>query len=687
MAVLLGNARLRRWATLIAAVVLLDASLTFRNIWPTPAIRWRGELSVELAVCILALAIANRWAQSVTRAALGWMAVLWVALVIGQYAAVTAPALYGRDINLYWDVRHVSAVAAMLTRVAAWWLVILVTVAAISIPVLLFLIIRWALWHVRAAMDRTDQRRVLLGAAVTVAVLFAGRELDEHLAAWLPVPVTSTYLRQARLLAGELTGYRRRTLPPALVMDSDLTNVAGADVLLIFIESYGAVSFDKPAFADRLAADRQQFDTAIHASGRDVVSAYVESPTFGGSSWLAHVSLLSGVEVRDEDTDVLLMSQKRDTLVTTFARHGYRTVAIMPGLQQSWPEGSYYGFTEIYGEARLDYRGPPFGWWSIPDQFAIARMDALVVNQPARAPAFVFFPTTSTHTPFSPTPPYQADWGRLLTENPYDERDLNRAWDEVPDWMDLGPSYVHSLSYAYASIGGYLRTRADRDFVMILIGDHQPPAAVTGEGASWEVPVHVIASRPGVLERLRAHGFRRGVTPQHPSISRMHALVPVLLDAFGAQRDRPDERGDALGGEHGERAGGMGRGRYPEAVAVRLARVFTSGTMRAPAHRLLPVALCLFALASVRANDYDTARTAAVSKCEAINPSEHQSGLLFNPDGYRSYYVRSECLQRTAVQFRDDTLCARVRQRRSLFSSSWGCPPARISDRAKRQRS
>jgi hypothetical protein len=99
-------------------------------------------------------------------------------------------------------------------------------------------------------------------------------------------------------------------------------------------------------------------------------------------------------------------------------------------------------------------------------------------------------------------------------------------------------------------------------------------------------------------------------------------------------------------------------------------------SMRAPAHGLLPVVLCLLALASVRANDYDTARSAAVSKCEAINPSEHQSGLLFNPDGYRSYYVRSECFQRTAVQFRDDTLCARVRQRRSLFSSSWGYSPA-----------
>ena len=49
----------------------------------------------------------------------------------------------------------------------------------------------------------------------------------------------------------------------------------------------------------------------------------------------------------------------------------------MPGLHESWPEGAFYGFNEIYDEDRLDYRGPPFGWWSVPDQFVIARMDAL----------------------------------------------------------------------------------------------------------------------------------------------------------------------------------------------------------------------------------------------------------------------------------------------------------------------
>lgn len=70
--------------------------------------------------------------------------------------------------------------------------------------------------------------------------------------------------------------------------------------------------------------------------------------------------------------------------------------------------------------------------------------------------------------------------------------------------------------------------------------------------------------------------------------------------------------------------------------------------------------------------EYEPMREAAVRSCEAIDPSEYRSGLFFNPEGHRSYYVRSECFQRIAVQFRDEELCAQVRRRRAWFSSSWG---------------
>ncbi len=49
---------LPRVAAVLAALVLLNASLTFYDVWPTPACEWHGHLSVELAAAVLLLALA-----------------------------------------------------------------------------------------------------------------------------------------------------------------------------------------------------------------------------------------------------------------------------------------------------------------------------------------------------------------------------------------------------------------------------------------------------------------------------------------------------------------------------------------------------------------------------------------------------------------------------------------------------
>jgi hypothetical protein len=91
---------------------------------------------------------------------------------------------------------------------------------------------------------------------------------------------------------------------------------------------------------------------------------------------------------------------------------------------------------------------------------------------------------------------------------------------------------------------------------------------------------------------------------------------------------------------------------------------------------MTPAAIFVGVLLAQAPSSYDVRRDAAVKACEAIGRSESQSGLYGNPDGYRSYYLRSKCFQDAAVGFRDATLCEQVRQRRSLFASSWGYSPA-----------
>ncbi len=98
-------------------------------------------------------------------------------------------------------------------------------------------------------------------------------------------PVTPAYVRQVRfVLAMVGPGVAAPRLGPSPALDAGLRGLGGADVLLIFVESYGAVTYETPAIAAGLAESRADFEAAIRETGRQVVSAYVESPTFGG--WL-----------------------------------------------------------------------------------------------------------------------------------------------------------------------------------------------------------------------------------------------------------------------------------------------------------------------------------------------------------------------------------------------------------------
>jgi hypothetical protein len=209
----------------------------------------------------------------------------------------------------------------------------------------------------------------------------------------------------------------------------------------------------------------------------------------------------------------------------------------MPGLRQAWPEGAFYGFDAIHGADALEYRGPAFGWWRIPDQYALARLEAVELDRAARQPLFVFFPTITSHAPFRPTPPYQPDWARLATDAPYDASVRPVAQLSEADWRDLAPAYAESVGYTLRTLAGFLRRRGSEDLVMIVLGDHQPPVGVAGERASWDVPVHVIAGRAALLAPLVAAGFKPGLAPAPGSLGPLHGLGPRLLDAFSGRRD------------------------------------------------------------------------------------------------------------------------------------------------------
>lgn len=515
----------------LLALLLLNSALTFQNRWPTVGVRWVPELSVELAALLLVLALAAaRW--SVKGRALRYALIgICFAFVLGRYVDVTVPALMGRSINLYWDSQHVPRVAAMFVDSVPGWQLALGVLALLALLAALIALLRWALDAILAALARPAGRRWLGALSLTLLALYGAGRLSPRLPTEhrFALPVAGMFAEQFRLmLAATVLRDRnwlaaRRPLP-----ESDLARLERGDLFVLFFESYGALVFDDPRFAAPLAGEFAALERSLAVAGWRSASARAESSTFGGVSWLAHSSLLSGVRIADQGDYQGLLASDRATLVARFAAAGYRAVAVMPGLKYPWPEGEFYRFDRIYNTERLDYRGPTYGWMAIPDQYSLYRVHRIEATPADRPPLFVFFPTINSHAPFAPLPPYQPDWTR------FDAAAAPAATETMELESRLGgealaAAYVQSVRYNLAVLGGYLRQHAPPNALLLVLGDHQPPAVVGGRDISWQVPVHLFSRDPRLVDAFVAAGFKPGMTPGAAALGGIETLGPLLL--------------------------------------------------------------------------------------------------------------------------------------------------------------
>ena len=89
-------------------------------------------------------------------------------------------------------------------------------------------------------------------------------------------------------------------------------------------------------------------------------------------------------------------------------------------------------------------------------------------------------------------------------------------------------AYADSVAYSLDALTSFVANAHDDNLVLVVLGDHQPAAVISGEGASHDVPVSVVAKDPAVLDRIGGWGWQPGLRPW--------AAAPVWpMDAF---RDR-----------------------------------------------------------------------------------------------------------------------------------------------------
>ena len=272
---------------------------------------------------------------------------------------------------------------------------------------------------------------------------------------------------------------------------------------------------------------RSSVDVAqLRAAGFSARSGFLTSPTFGGLSWLAHSTLQSGIEVDGQRRYDQLVENDRLTLTRAFKRAGWRAVGVMPANRRAWPEGfSYYGYDQIYDRRNLGYRGPPFGLPSMPDQYVLGALHRLELAQRHRPPLFAEVDLLSSHAP----------WTSIPTLIPWDDVGDGSIFHRLPVQRTRRArvGYARSIEYTLRAILSFVQRYGDDNMVLVVLGDHQPATTISGQGASYDVPISLVARDPRVIERIAGWGWQDGLrpSPQAP-VWPMHAFRDRFLTAF-----------------------------------------------------------------------------------------------------------------------------------------------------------
>ncbi len=97
-------------------------------------------------------------------------------------------------------------------------------------------------------------------------------------------------------------------------------------------------------------------------------------------------------------------------------------------------------------------------------------------------------------------------------------------------------AYGHSIEYTLSSIFSFVRRYGRKNLVLLVLGDHQPATIVTGQDASHDVPVSVIAHDPTVLDQIASWNWQDGMRPSPDApVWPMSAFRDRFLTAYGPQ--------------------------------------------------------------------------------------------------------------------------------------------------------
>ncbi|TCV70470.1 phosphoglycerol transferase MdoB-like AlkP superfamily enzyme [Neorhizobium sp. R1-B] len=470
-------------------------------------------------------------------ALLRWSATLLAgAMLLLKLADLGTGIAFQRPFNPYLDVKILTDGWNLLSGAVGAREAVGIICAGLLAWLLVVALLYWSLGGFRNLSSQT-RRRLAIGSGVLLLVgltLFAVQDDNRrNLGVDAPTfPYIVNRIDMIRESNADLDRFEAELGRDAVSSGPHFAALSGMDVVLVFIESYGRSVIEDPSYAlrihDRLAAVEHE----VQASGLQARSGWLTSPTVGGLSWLAHGTLLSGLWVDNQSRYDRMITSERRSLNSLFRASGWRTAAVMPAITLDWPESAYFGYDRVHAAAGLGYKGKPFNWVTMPDQYTLAVFEKLE-RSPGHRPLMAEIALISSHAPWTPIPSL-VDWDKVGDGTIFNDQAESGDPASVV-WADperVRSQYAASIDYALETLGSYM-ARYGENTLFILLGDHQPASIITGEGASRDVPVHLVTGNPEILKRIDPWKWQPGMLPTKDTpVYRMDEFRQKFVESF-----------------------------------------------------------------------------------------------------------------------------------------------------------
>jgi hypothetical protein len=519
---------------LLLAWTVLDACLNLKVPGPEPRFGFLLP-SPDVSVLLLGMCVLARLRRGLPVWSLAALSVLFVLVRLFRVAdGITRRHMFS-EFRLFRDLSLVPEFARLVDSMLGTFGAVLAFVGLVLASGLIGWLVFWALSHAQRALRQPELQAWVVGVNLFFLALspllppvgqpawrwgaFAQPTIERiwaELDTWLEVSGYRS-ARRTHILAAQAPLRARRF---------GLEKLGGADVHLIFVESYGQTLFRHPQMKPQFMPALRRFGSALEAAGWHVQSGLMRSTTYGGKSWLAHAALASGAPIEDQVQYDVLLKSGATNVVKLFDAAGYETVQIAPAFQRSFVEYErFYTFDRSLAYAAFDYKGPTYAWAPMPDQYVLDFVRRKELASLAK-PTFLQYLLVTAHTPWTPQPRYVSDWESIGDGSSYaTQQPLDFGGPNAPA-TQLRDAYASAVVYDLRVLEDYLVRYVSRRSLVVMLGDHQPRADVTEWDPSWNVPVHVLSRDPALLAPLAGRGFVAGVVPREGSPA--HGLESFL---------------------------------------------------------------------------------------------------------------------------------------------------------------